>query len=243
MQAFGGSDTGLFLGTGRSVFCLVAGVDSRLPHTEARSFTGSWPDGDRGPLEGTHVQSAQSCLVFCDPMTEGPLSMGFSRQECWSGSLFPSLLKGHTVSPSLESTPCIPSSNAGGSPSPISPTLACSPGPRALRSVPVSSCPLTSCLLHLCRGLLGSSWPQWLREPLSASPLSSSRAFPLVFQALQSNLRYSLLPRRLVISKRLAQCLHPALPSGVHLKALETYEIIFKIVGTKWLAKDLFLYR
>ena len=65
----------------------------------------------------------------------------------------------------------------------------------------------------------------------------------LVSQALQSNLKYSLLPRRLLISKRLAQCLHPALPSGVHLKALETYEIIFKIVGTKWLAKDLFLYR
>ncbi|KAM5278312.1 protein DOP1B isoform 2-T3 [Hipposideros larvatus] len=61
-------------------------------------------------------------------------------------------------------------------------------------------------------------------------------------KALQSNLKYSLLPRRLVISKRLAQCLHPALPSGVHLKALETYEIVFKIVGTKWLAKDLFLY-
>lgn len=52
-----------------------------------------------------------------------------------------------------------------------------------------------------------------------------------------------MLPRRLLISKRLAQCLHPALPSGVHLKALETYEIIFKIVGTRWLAKDLFLYR
>ncbi|KAM9037091.1 protein DOP1B isoform 1-T1 [Sarcophilus harrisii] len=61
-------------------------------------------------------------------------------------------------------------------------------------------------------------------------------------KALQSNLTYSLLPRRLIISKRLAQCLHPALPSGVHLKALETYEIIFKIIGTKWLAKDLFLY-
>ncbi|KAM5281512.1 protein DOP1B isoform 2-T2 [Ctenodactylus gundi] len=61
-------------------------------------------------------------------------------------------------------------------------------------------------------------------------------------KALQSNLKYSLLPRRLLISKRLAQCLHPALPSGVHLKALETYEVIFKIVGTKWLAKDLFLY-
>ncbi|XP_035378759.1 protein dopey-2 isoform X2 [Electrophorus electricus] len=61
-------------------------------------------------------------------------------------------------------------------------------------------------------------------------------------KALQSNLKYSLLPKRLIIGKRLAQCLHPALPSGVHLKALETYEVIFKIIGTKWLAKDLFIY-
>ncbi|XP_067849370.1 protein dopey-2 isoform X2 [Heptranchias perlo] len=61
-------------------------------------------------------------------------------------------------------------------------------------------------------------------------------------KALQSNLKYSLLPKRLIIGKRLAQCLHPALPSGVHLKALETYEVIFKIIGTKWLAKDLFFY-
>ncbi|XP_064413296.1 protein dopey-2 [Latimeria chalumnae] len=61
-------------------------------------------------------------------------------------------------------------------------------------------------------------------------------------KALQSNLKYSLLPKRLIICKRLAQCLHPALPGGVHLKALETYEIIFKIIGTKWLAKDLFIY-
>lgn len=63
-----------------------------------------------------------------------------------------------------------------------------------------------------------------------------------LIKALQSNLRYSLLPKRLIIGKRLAQCLHPALPSGVHLKALETYEVIFKIIGTKWLAKDLFIY-
>ncbi|XP_043557177.1 protein dopey-2 isoform X2 [Chiloscyllium plagiosum] len=61
-------------------------------------------------------------------------------------------------------------------------------------------------------------------------------------KALQSNLKYSLLPKRLIIGKRLAQCLHPALPIGVHLKALETYEVIFKIIGTKWLAKDLFFY-
>lgn len=75
----------------------------------------------------------------------------------------------------------------------------------------------------------------------TANPASSY--FLSVSQALQSNLRYSLLPKRLIIGKRLAQCLHPALPSGVHLKALETYEVIFKIIGTKWLAKDLFIYR
>ncbi|XP_059824837.1 protein dopey-2 isoform X1 [Hypanus sabinus] len=63
-----------------------------------------------------------------------------------------------------------------------------------------------------------------------------------LIKALQSSLKYSLLPKRLIISKRLAQCLHPALPIGVHLKALETYEVIFKIIGTKWLAKDLFFY-
>ena len=35
---------------------------------------------------------AQSCLILCDPWTvaqQAPLSMGFSRQECWSGLLFP----------------------------------------------------------------------------------------------------------------------------------------------------------
>ncbi|XP_036396715.1 protein dopey-2-like [Megalops cyprinoides] len=61
-------------------------------------------------------------------------------------------------------------------------------------------------------------------------------------KALQSNLKYYHLPKRLIICKHLAQCLHPALPSGVHLKALETYEVVFKIIGTKSLAKDLFIY-
>ena len=34
---------------------------------------------------------AQLCLTLCDPMAyEGPPSMGFSRQEYWSGLPFPS---------------------------------------------------------------------------------------------------------------------------------------------------------
>lgn len=61
-------------------------------------------------------------------------------------------------------------------------------------------------------------------------------------KVLQNNAKYQVVPKKLTIGKRLAQCLHPALPSGVHRKALETYEIIFKIIGSKRLAKDLFLY-
>ena len=39
------------------------------------------------------VLVTQSCLTLCDPWTEArqaPLSMGFSRQEYWSGLPFPS---------------------------------------------------------------------------------------------------------------------------------------------------------
>lgn len=51
-------------------------------------------------------------------------------------------------------------------------------------------------------------------------------------KVLLSHMKFPIIPRRLVISKRLAQCMHPALPSGVHLKALDTYDIIFKCMGT-----------
>ena len=40
-----------------------------------------------------HAKSFQSCLTLCDPMDRSPpgfLSMGFSRQEYWSGFPFPS---------------------------------------------------------------------------------------------------------------------------------------------------------
>ena len=50
------------------------------------------------------------------------------------------------------------------------------------------------------------------------------------------------MPRKLLIGKRLAQCLHPALPSGVHLKALECYNLILSQIGSARLAQDLFIY-
>ena len=36
------------------------------------------------------AKSLQSCPTLCDPTDEGPLSLGFSRQEHWSGLPFPS---------------------------------------------------------------------------------------------------------------------------------------------------------
>ncbi|KAL3881558.1 hypothetical protein ACJMK2_027984, partial [Sinanodonta woodiana] len=61
-------------------------------------------------------------------------------------------------------------------------------------------------------------------------------------KVLLAHVKYRVIPKRVTIGKRLAQCLHPALPSGVHLKALETYDIIFKCIGTQRLAQDLFIY-
>ena len=51
------------------------------------------PAGSRNPWvgqEACHAKSLQSCPPFCDPMNcsrQAPLSMGFSRQEYWSGLL------------------------------------------------------------------------------------------------------------------------------------------------------------
>ena len=64
----------------------------------------------------------------------------------------------------------------------------------------------------------------------------------IVLKVLLAHLKFPIIPRRILISKRLAQCMHPALPSGVHQKALETYDIIFKCMGTNRLAADLFIY-
>ncbi|KAJ6127064.1 hypothetical protein N7523_002676 [Penicillium sp. IBT 18751x] len=49
-------------------------------------------------------------------------------------------------------------------------------------------------------------------------------------------------PHKLLVSKRLAQCLNPSLPSGVHQKALEVYTYIFGLIKLEGLSHDLPLY-
>lgn len=61
-------------------------------------------------------------------------------------------------------------------------------------------------------------------------------------KVLHSNTSYATLPKRITIGKRLGQCLHPALPGGVHIKALEVYDTIFKIIGKRQLEADLYIF-
>ncbi|OAL72242.1 serine/threonine protein kinase [Trichophyton violaceum] len=51
-----------------------------------------------------------------------------------------------------------------------------------------------------------------------------------------------LVPNKLLVAKRLAQCLNPALPSGVHQKTLEVYGYIFGLLKSDGLARDLAIY-
>ena len=51
----------------------------------------------------THIVVVTPCPTLCDPMTvarQAPLSMGFPRQEYWSGLSFPSL--GDVPDPGIE---------------------------------------------------------------------------------------------------------------------------------------------
>ena len=49
-------------------------------------------------------------------------------------------------------------------------------------------------------------------------------------------------PHKTLVAKRLAQCLDPNLPSGVHQKTLEIYAYIFSVLDRDSLSKDLLLY-
>ncbi len=58
-------------------------------------------------------------------------------------------------------------------------------------------------------------------------------------KAIQAYPAYNVVPRKLIVAKRLAQCLNPALPSGVHQRALDVYHHILSVVGPDGLRRDL----
>ena len=63
-----------------------------------------------------HAKSSQSCLTLCDPVDaepcQAPLSMGFSRQENWSG--LPCPFPGDLPNPGIEFTSLLSSALTGG---------------------------------------------------------------------------------------------------------------------------------
>ncbi|BFZ64972.1 hypothetical protein YB2330_006135 [Saitoella coloradoensis] len=63
-----------------------------------------------------------------------------------------------------------------------------------------------------------------------------------LLKALQSHPSIPRIPSPLLTSSRLAQCLSPHLPSGVHLRALEVYSYIFSKIGRDGLATSFTLY-
>jgi hypothetical protein len=50
-------------------------------------------------------------------------------------------------------------------------------------------------------------------------------------QTFQSYMQFKEIPRKLIVAKRLAQCLNPALPTGVHQRALDVYSHILSVQG------------
>ncbi|KIW02889.1 uncharacterized protein PV09_05939 [Verruconis gallopava] len=64
-----------------------------------------------------------------------------------------------------------------------------------------------------------------------------------LLKALQANPPNNhAIPQAHLIATRLAQCLKPSLPSGVHQKALEVYSFVFTIIGQTNLSRDFHIY-
>lgn len=53
---------------------------------------------------------------------------------------------------------------------------------------------------------------------------------------------FPVVPEKVLVNKRLAQCLNPNLPAGVHQKALEVYDLVFSKIQKEGLLSDLGMY-
>ncbi|KAF8433477.1 Dopey, N-terminal-domain-containing protein [Boletus edulis BED1] len=60
-----------------------------------------------------------------------------------------------------------------------------------------------------------------------------------LLKTFQSYLQFKEIPHKLIVAKRLSQCLTPALPTGVHQRALDVYVHILSVLGIEGLKRDL----
>ncbi len=69
------------------------------------------------------------------------------------------------------------------------------------------------------------------RNPVRAG-FTGTDYFYLV-KTLQAYLQFKEIPRKVIVAKRLSQCLNPALPTGVHQRALDVYTHILGVIGVR----------
>ncbi|CAO3630393.1 unnamed protein product [Cunninghamella blakesleeana] len=60
-----------------------------------------------------------------------------------------------------------------------------------------------------------------------------------LLKSFQAYPQFKTIPHKQIVSKRLAQCLNPGFPAGVHQKTLEVYAYILETIGKDQLAEDL----
>ncbi|KAF7726823.1 hypothetical protein EC973_008424 [Apophysomyces ossiformis] len=63
-----------------------------------------------------------------------------------------------------------------------------------------------------------------------------------LLKSFQAYPQFPVVPRKSTVAKRLAQCLNPGFPAGVHQKTLEVYSYILATIGSDQLAEDLALW-
>ncbi|KAI0964349.1 hypothetical protein AcW1_001188 [Taiwanofungus camphoratus] len=63
-----------------------------------------------------------------------------------------------------------------------------------------------------------------------------------LLKTLQAYMQFKEIPRKLIVAKRLSQCLNPALPTGVHQRALDVYSHVLAVLGIEGLQRDLALW-
>ncbi|KAI0690744.1 Dopey, N-terminal-domain-containing protein [Cytidiella melzeri] len=63
-----------------------------------------------------------------------------------------------------------------------------------------------------------------------------------LLKTFQAYVQFKEIPRKVIVAKRLSQCLNPALPTGVHQRALDVYAHILAVLGSEGLIRDLALW-
>ncbi|KAF9447031.1 hypothetical protein P691DRAFT_803039 [Macrolepiota fuliginosa MF-IS2] len=63
-----------------------------------------------------------------------------------------------------------------------------------------------------------------------------------LLKTFQTYMQFKEIPKKLIVAKRLSQCLNPALPTGVHQRALDVYSHILVVRGSEGLKQDLALW-